>query len=144
MKKLLVLLVCLFSFSFASFADDDQPISYNQLPEKAQVFIRKHFQVADVTKVFMDEDGDEYEVRLRGGIKIEFGKAGRWKEVDCKRRAVPQSIVPARVSEYVIEHFGPEVKIIEISRDREEIEVKLSNGKELEFDKNNKRVKIDD
>lgn len=144
MKKLLLLFVCLFSFSVASFADDDQPISFNQLPDKAQVFIKKYYHVSDVQKVLMDEDGDEYEVRLKGGVKVEFGKAGRWKDVEVRRKAVPNAIVPERVLNYVRNEYGAQVRIVEISRDHDEIEVKLSNGKELEFDRNSKRVKVDD
>lgn len=143
MKKIVLLILCLFTFSVTSFADNDKPISFNQLPEKAKVFIKHHFHVGDVQKAYIDEDGDEYEVRLKGGIKIEFGKGGRWKEVEA-RRAVPASVIPDRILHHIRKEFGPQVKVVEISRDREEIEVKLSNGKELEFDRNSRKVEVDD
>ena len=145
MKKILLLLVCLFSFSAMSFADNDRPVPFNRLPQKAQVFIKNHFHFADVQKVYMDEDGDEYEVRMNGGIKIEFGKNGRWKEIESNRRGIPAGVVPERILNKVRKQYGPKVRVTEISRDGDEIEVKLSNGKELEFDRSNrKRVEHDD
>ena len=142
MKKLLVLFVCLFTFTAVSFADNDRPISFNQLPEKAKIFIRNHFHVSDVQKAFID--GDEYEVRLRGGVKIEFGKAGRWKEVESKRKAIPNSIIPERILHKVRKEYGHQVRVVEISRDHDEIEVKLSNGQEIEFDRDHRKVEDDD
>ena len=143
MKKILLLLVCLFSFSAMSLADD-RPVSFNKLPQKAQVFIKKHFHFANVQKVLMDDD--EYEVLLNGGIKIEFGKGGRWKEIETKRRGIPAGVIPERILNKVRKQYGPKVRIMEISRDGEEMEVKLSNGKELEFDRNrrNNRDRDDD
>lgn len=141
MKKFLLMLVCLLSFSAASFADSDRPISFRQLPQRAQTFIRQHFHTSNVQKAFADDD--EYEVRLRNGVKIEFGKGGRWKEIES-RRAIPSSIVPDRVMRRVRKQYGPQVKVLEISRDEDEIEVKLSNGKELKFDRESRKVEEDD
>lgn len=131
-------MVCLFSFSAVSFADDDGPIPFSRLPQKAQGFIENHFAYAQIQKVVMDENGDEYEVRMTGNIKIEFGKAGRWKEIEAKHRGVPAGIVPRHIMHKVRKQYGTKVRIMEISRDEDEIEVKLSNGKELEFDRNRK------
>ena len=144
MKKLVLLIVCLFSFSAICLADNDKPISYAQLPVKAQTFIKKHFHAAEVQKAFVDEDGDEFEVQLKGGLKIEFGKNGHWKEVESKRRAVPKSIIPQRLLHEIHAKYGAQVKVLEISRDEEEIEVKLSNGEELKMDRQTKKVEIDD
>lgn len=144
MKKILLFFVCLFAFSTMSFADEDKPISFNQLPQKAQVFIKNHFRFADVQKVYMDEDGDDYEVRMNGGVKIEFGKGGRWKEIETNRRGLPSGVVPERIMNKIRKQYGPKVRVMEISRDDDEIEVKLSNGKELNFDRNRKTMEEDD
>ena len=39
MKKVLLLLVCLFTLQTVVWADDDKPIQVNQLPQTAQTFI---------------------------------------------------------------------------------------------------------
>lgn len=142
MKKFLLLIVCLLSFSAMSFADNDKPISFNQLPQKAKVFIKKHFQVTDIQRAFLDDD--EYEVQLKGGMKIEFENTGRWKEIESKKRPVPKALVPARLMKEARAKFGPKVKVMELSRDNEEIEVKLSNGKEIKMDRKSKKVEVDD
>ena len=43
MKKVLLLLVCLFTLQTVVWADDDKPIQVNQLPQTAQTFIKTHF-----------------------------------------------------------------------------------------------------
>ena len=144
MKKILLLLVCLFSFAVGSFAGDNRPISFNQLPAKAQTFVQHNFQRANILKVFMDEDGDEFEVTLKGGVKIEFGKSGRWKEIESKRNGVPSRVIPERIKNQIRKQYGSRVKVVEISREHDEIEVKLSNGKELKFDRSSRKVEDDD
>ena len=142
MKKFLLLLACCFSFSTAVLADDDKPIQFSQLPEKAQLFIQNHFSRADVSRVTADDDS--YEVKLKGGVQIEFNRKGKWTEIESKRKGVPAKIVPERVMRQVAKRFGNQVKVVEISRDNEEMEVKLSNGKELEFNRKNRTVEVDD
>lgn len=38
MKKVLLLLVCLFTLQTVVWADDDKPIQVNQLPQTAQIY----------------------------------------------------------------------------------------------------------
>ena len=45
MKKVLLLLVCLFTLQTVVWADDDKPIQVNQLPQTAQTFIKTHFPI---------------------------------------------------------------------------------------------------
>ena len=42
MKKLVFFLVCLFTMQVVM-ADNDKPISFEQLPKAAQSFVKKHF-----------------------------------------------------------------------------------------------------
>ena len=142
MKKVILLLVCLFSMTNLVMADDDRPVEFNRLPAKAQTFIKSHFRHAAVVKVEREDDG--FEVRMRNGIEIEFGRNGRWKEITSKREGVPASVIPARIQRQVVKRYGTHVKVVEISREDGEIEVKLSNGKELEFDRESRRVEEDD
>lgn len=134
----------MFSFSVVAFAGDDKPINFQKLPAKAQKFVKTHFTTAKVQKIFMDDSGDEYEVRFKGGVKVEFDEEGRWKEIESAKAPIPVKLVPTRIRKEVKAKYGATVRIVEISRDEDEIEVKLSNGKELEFNRNKKTVEEDD
>ena len=43
MKKLVFLLVCLFTLQTVARADDDKPIQVTQMPQQAQQFIKQNF-----------------------------------------------------------------------------------------------------
>ena len=43
MRKLVFLLVCLFTLQTVAHADDDKPIQVTQMPQPAQQFIKRHF-----------------------------------------------------------------------------------------------------
>ena len=43
MKKILALLVCLLTISTGVRADDDRPVRFDQLPAKAQAYVKKYF-----------------------------------------------------------------------------------------------------
>ena len=43
MKKILALLVCLLIVSISVRADDDRPVRFDQLPVKAQAYVKKYF-----------------------------------------------------------------------------------------------------
>lgn len=44
MKKLVLLLVCMFTMHTMVMADNDKPIQVNQLPAKAQTFLNTYFK----------------------------------------------------------------------------------------------------
>ena len=44
MKKLVFLLVCVFTMSSVALADNDKPIQVGQLPTKAQTFLTTYFK----------------------------------------------------------------------------------------------------
>ncbi|MFS6555305.1 PepSY-like domain-containing protein, partial [Parabacteroides distasonis] len=58
-----------------------------------------------------------------------------WEEIDCKATAVPASVVPAKITQYVKANY-PQVKVLQIDKKRNGYEVKLSNRMELEFNNN--------
>lgn len=126
-------------------ANPDLPISVEELPQKAQQFIKKYFSQESVT--FASEDRDilskDYEVMLANGTKLEFSADGEWKSVECRGVAVPADIVPKQIKSYVAKNY-PDVKIGKIDRDRRDYEVSLSNRLELTFNKEFKLIEIDD
>ena len=78
MKKVLLLLVCLFTLQTVVWADDDKPIQVNQLPQTAQTFIKTHFPDNKVAMAKMETDwfDKSYDVIFTNGDKLEFDKKG--------------------------------------------------------------------
>ncbi|MBQ5663515.1 MAG: PepSY-like domain-containing protein, partial [Bacteroidaceae bacterium] len=115
------------------------------LPKKALLFIDSNFKDAKITYVKDERDYLErsYEVLFANGTKVEFNRNGEWKEVDCRREAVPSAIVPAKILNYVNSTY-PGVKIVRIEHDRTDYELKLSNNLELTFNKKLNIIDIDD
>ena len=144
MKKVLLLLVCLFTLQTVVWADDDKPIQVNQLPQTAQTFIkpvRFHFSHRHLIIGEMSFD-KSYDVIFTNGDKLEFDKKGVWTEVNCKYSAVPVAVVPDAIKKYVTTNY-PDAKMLKIERDKYDYEVKLSNGWEIKFDMQFNVIDID-
>lgn len=135
MKKLVFLLVCLFTLQTVARADNDKPIPVTQMPQSAQQFIKQHFAHSKVALAKMESDFfyKSYEVIFTNGDKVKFDNKGNWKEVDCTYSSVPTAIVPAAIRKYATTNY-PDAKVLKIERDKKEYEVKLSNRTELKFD----------
>lgn len=135
MKKLVVLMLCLFTLSTVVMAGNDKPIRIDQLPQKAQQFLKTYFADKDVafSKVESDWLEKSYDVMFTDGTKIEFNRKGEWSEVNCRTSEVPQGIVPSAIQNQVKKQY-PDVRILSIERDSNDYELKLSNRWELKFD----------
>lgn len=145
MKKLVFLLVCLFTLQTVAHADNDKPIQVTQMPQQAQQFIKQHFADSKVALAKMESDflNKSYEVIFTNGNKVEFDKKGEWTEINCKHTVVPASAIPAAIRKYVATNY-PDAKVLKIERDKKDYEVKLSNRKELKFDLKFNLIDIDD
>ena len=137
MKKVLVLLLSVMALNVYAFAD--RPVTFAQLPQKAQQFITKHFSGVEFLSATMDDD---YEVYLANGTKVEFTLQGDWKEVRCAG-GVPAAIVPAAISKYVKTNYA-NAAIVKIDKKYSGYEVELNNGLELKFDAKGNFLAIDD
>ncbi len=135
MKKLLFLLLSVFTIQVAQ-ADNDKPVTFEQLPAKAQAFIKQNFPTLKVTFAKVDKEvfDTTYDVVFDNGDDLEFDKSGDWKDLNCRRSGVPAGVVPAQISNYVKEKY-PDATIVKLERDRYEYEVRLSNSWEIKFDK---------
>ncbi len=146
MKKFFLAAALLFAGITASQADNnDRPITLDKLPAAAQNFLKSHF--SDLTLAYAIEEpqyiGSEYEVTYTDRTEVEFDSKGEWTTVDRKYAAVPASIVPKQISDYVAKTFAGQM-IYKIDRDRYTWEVELSNGLEVKFDKDFRVIGIDD
>ena len=146
MKKLFVTLIAIFSLGiFVASADNGRIIAKENLPANSQQFIKTYF--GDINTTYVKEENGffekSYEVVFADGTKVEFARNGEWKEIDCRRSSVPSPIIPKMIAEYVKNNY-PNAKILQIERDRNEYEVRLSNRLELTFDKAYNIIDIDD
>ena len=144
MKKIFIALACVFTLVTNACADNYQPITQPQLPEKAQTFLATYFPEAKISLARKEIDVMEltYDVIFTDGTKVEFDRKGNWTEVDCLTHPLPSGIVPEAI-EKVIRTQYPEAQATKIERDHREFDVKLNNRVELTFDKNMQLVDID-
>jgi hypothetical protein len=144
MKKTFLAIACLFTLVTNACADNYQPISQTQLPEKAQTFLSTYFPEAKISLVRKEVDVMEltYDVIFTDGSKVEFDRKGNWTEVDCLNHPIPDGIVPDGIKKVINAQY-PEAKVIKIERDHREIDVKLNNRVELTFNKHMQLVDID-
>lgn len=145
MKKLITLSVCLFALLGLAKADNDKPISLNELPQKSQKFIKQYFPKNEISYAKMEKEvwDKKYEVVFVNGEKIEFDKKGDWKEIDCKFSAVPEALIPAAIKKHLAEQY-PQAKVIQIERDSKGYDVKLNNKLELKYTPTFQLKEIDD
>lgn len=145
-RVLFITLLALFIFGNMGYAQE-RKIDPDKLPEKAKVFLNTYYNKLGIASVKEEVeswfDKKEYEVKLEDGREIEFDEQGEWKKIDGKRKAIPLSLVPDKILQYVRRSF-PKTDIIKLERNKKKYEVAISNGLELEFDKNGKFIKIDD
>ena len=143
MKKIALLLMCVLTMQVAM-ADNDKPITFEQLPQTSQQFVKQNFPDLKVAFVKMEKEwfDVEYTVVFLNGDKVEFYKDGQWKEVKCRRATVPMSAVPEVIRKYVETNY-PDANVLVMEKDRYEYEVKLSNLWELKFDMNFNLIDMD-
>ena len=123
---------------------EDIEIRFDQLPEKARKVVVKAFPDTKVKKVEMERRASliQYEVKLAGGIKMQFSKDGSFTECECTNGAVPSLLIPSRIRDFVAREFaGREIRRIE--HDNKLFEILLDNGDELSFNSSCRLIDID-
>lgn len=143
LETMLFALALLFASPASANTDGGKAISPGKLPQAALQTINTHLpgRKIAIAKVESELFSKSYTVIFTNGEKIEFDGRGRWTEVKCKRSAVPASLVPAQIAQYIRANY-PDCRILEIERD-DEYEVKLSNHVEVTFNKKFEVVDID-
>mgnify|MGYP002603381286 FL=1 len=143
LETMLFALALLFASPASANTDGGKAISPGKLPQAALQTINTHLpgRKIAIAKVESELFSKSYTVIFTNGEKIEFDGRGRWTEVKCKRSAVPASLVPAQIAQYIRANY-PDCRILEIERD-DEYEVKLSNHVEVTFNKKFEVIDID-
>lgn len=144
MKKMLFVLVALFTFSVSVKAIEDKPITVDQLPQKAQQFIKQFFADKQVALAKMETDfmNKSYDVIFTNGDKVEFDKKGEWTNIDCEHGVVPEGAIPPAIKAYVNKNY-PNAKVKQIEKDRRDYDVELTNGWDIKFDKHFRVIELD-
>jgi len=144
MKKIILAIACVFTLVTNACADNYQPISQTQLPEKAQTFLATYFPESKISLARKEIDVMEltYDVIFTDGCKVEFDRKGNWTEVDCLTHPLPSGIVPEAISKVIRAQY-PDAQVTKIERDHRETDVKLTNRVELTFNKHMQLVDID-
>ena len=134
MKKLLAIVMAMFVCVAVVKADNEVPVTVNELPATAQTFINTHFKDKKVALAKKETGFFElsYDVIFTDGNKLEFDRNGNWKEVNCKYSSVPAAVVPQQISDYVKANYAG-INILSIEKDDREYEVRLANRVELTF-----------
>ena len=134
MKKLLAIVMAMFVCVAVVKADNEVPVTVNELPATAQTFINTHFKDTKVALAKKETGFFElsYDVIFTDGNKLEFDRNGNWKEVNCKYSSVPAAVVPQQISDYVKANYAG-INILSIEKDDREYEVRLANRVELTF-----------
>ena len=124
---------------------NDVPISAQKLPAEAQKFLKMHFPKNSVESAMHDKDitDNDYTVILDNGVKIEFGSTGKWESVKSRNGAIPASVIPVKISDYVSNHYKS-LGIEKIERKRYGYEVELTNDLDLKFDLSGNFLGLDD
>lgn len=149
MKKLLATCMLVVLAVQVAVADDVVTKDINKLPIAAREMIKKYFPEVNISYIKIDKEflqSTNYEAVLTNGFEIDFDSKGEWKEVDCKRTAVPAALVPDFIKRYVAENF-PQERIVKIERERKGYKwytAELSNGLDAEFDRNGNFLRLDD
>ena len=120
--------------------DDDRVITYQQLPQVAQSFLKQHF--AKKVPLVVTADWDDYTIVYESGEKVEFDKKGNWKEIVCRTSKVPNDVVPQQIKSYLQKNY-PGKSVVKLDRHRSVYEVKLNNGMEIEFNRNFQVIDVD-
>ena len=123
----------------------DKAITAAQLPAAAQAFIKKNFAKETVSAVWEDREifDTDYKVRFANGIEAEFDEKGNWEEVDGNHNAIPASVLPQSVADYISQNYKGQ-NVVQIDKKHWGYKVELASDIELEFNNAGKFLRIDD
>lgn len=146
MKKILFVIALLFAGIATANANPERPITIDQLPKTAQEFLAVHFKDLTVAYAVAEQKftGTEYEVVYTDRTEVDFRSDGQWDSVERKYSAIPDSIVPQQIRDFVAKNNYPGQFIKKIERNAYTWEIELSSDIEIKFDVHFNVIDIDD
>ena len=146
MKKILFVIALLFAGIATANANPERPITIDQLPKTAQEFLAAHFKDLTVAYAVAEQKftGTEYEVVYTDRTEVDFRSDGQWDSVERKYSAIPDSIVPQQIRDFVAKKNYPGQFIKKIERNAYTWEIELSSDIEIKFDVHFNVIDIDD
>lgn len=113
----------------------DKAVSMDRLPRRAQSFLQTYYPTAVWLSGKKEVDGVEveYKVQFKDGTVIEFRRNGRWKKISQRQKPLPASLIPEPIQAFISQNFPHVTGIWSMEQDRQEIEVRLSDGRECTF-----------
>ncbi|GAB3314029.1 hypothetical protein GCM10027299_01680 [Larkinella ripae] len=129
--------------------DQENLVAPESLPQNARTFITTHFPQETVVQVVRDRDGltTSFDVILSNGFDLDFTRSGECTQVDGKNRTIPDAVInPDKIRTYVQTNFSQHTIVSweKDKNDRDRYSVELSNGLDLNFDKDGTFLRIDD
>ena len=123
--------------------DKESVMPVDEMPSEIQTYVSTHFPDNKVLQVIEDQDGftKSYEVALDGSISLEFNRDKEIIDIDGVS-ALPNSVIPEKISTYVTDNYADNV-IISWELDDRNQQVELDNGIELEFTMDGDFLRID-
>ena len=143
MKRFASLLIALLGFMVLH--AEEQPITFGELPKNAKIFVFTYFKNVPFEEVYIERRASltQYEVRLKGGIDLQFDRMGLCTEVTCKYGAVPDEVMPQKILLTTKKHF-PQNYVRKYENNGRMYELQLDNGTVLTFSKTLRLVDIDE
>ena len=141
-----VLMLCSggFTANAAATADNDNfkvvRADRDRLPANVRTFIDRHFGANSIVEV-EKEDG-KFEVELRDGTELKFGRNGRCREIEAGRNKViawktVNQLLPGKARTAIAKRkLRNNVRSISIEEGEIEIEFRGSKFEEIKFDRN--------
>lgn len=142
MKNLLTLLSLGALLTFVS-CDKEKVVPASEFPNEIEAFVSNHFPSNKIIQVIEDQDGitKTYDVILDGNVNLEFNRDMEIIDIDAQEK-LPNTVIPAKINEYMAQNF-PNNFITDWKIDDNQQEIKLDNGLEIKFNKNDELIKID-
>lgn len=144
MKKNILALAIILLFGANVFAQNGMT-KFEQLPAKAQEFVKTYFSDYKVSYVFADKEfaDTEYKIRFENGTEIDFNAKGEWTDVSSKNNCIPTGFILKDITNYVeMNHNG--MCITDVEREFNRIKIELNDSLEIEFNSKGKLISYDD
>lgn len=143
MKRIATLLAALLAIT--SLHAEEQPITFGELPKNAKIFVLTYFKDIKFKEVYIERRASltQYEVKLEGGIDLQFDRMGLCTEITCKNGEIPDIVIPKRILTTIQKNF-PDSYIRKYENNGRMYEIVLDDGTQLTFSRTLRLVDIED